>query len=116
MTDQFGGVHTSHTGEGTGRDCGSSDAASGVTSPSTSRRTLSGSDITWPGVDRDRAIAAHWHLTRAVQHCGGLRSSTLVPDYQRTGFRIRTGKAAEEHLRIARGYLGAVGFEKQAGR
>jgi hypothetical protein len=75
---------------------------------------ITAAEITWPGVDRDRAIAAHWHLLRAVQHAGGLRSSTLVPDYQRTGFRIRTGKAAAEHLRIAVGYLGAVGFEHGA--
>lgn len=72
---------------------------------------MTGADIHWPGVDRDRAVAACWHLTRAAQHAGGLRCTPFVEEYARTGFRIRTSNAAREHLRIANGYLGAVGYE-----
>lgn len=64
--------------------------------------------IDWPGVDRDRAVAAAWHLQRAVQRRIFAERSPDRP------WQISRGAAlasAREHLRIAHGYLGAVGYE-----
>jgi len=71
-----------------------------------------GADLTWPGVDRDRALAACWHLERAAWWLQVFRCRRpMVP---RT-VTLRWEKNAREHLRIAVGFLGAVGFEHGAG-
>jgi len=67
--------------------------------------TLTSSDLTWPGVDRDRAVAAAWHLERAAFWLGVLRNPL------ETGPRWRAIRAAGEHLRIGYGFLGSIGFE-----
>ncbi len=69
----------------------------------------SGDQLTWPGVDRVRAYAALQELERAAQLLAELAG------YSWSGlshvWRLKTGL---EHVRLARGYLGAVGFERSA--
>lgn len=62
--------------------------------------------LTWPGVDKDRARGAAWHLARAAQLL------SLVDRHPR--LRLTIARAAGEHLRIAWGTLGAIGFEHSA--
>lgn len=76
---------------------------------------LTAAQIRWPGVDRDRARGAAWHLERSLASlCQVLlleRAATeemLHPREQRWML-----KPAQEHARIARGYLGAIGFEQR---
>ncbi len=80
---------------------------------------MTGADIRWPGVDRDRARGAAWHLERAVQHLRTLRRAEYVIGTELPAGRTPGGRRVLvqglEHSRIARGFLGAIGFE-QGGR
>jgi hypothetical protein len=70
---------------------------------------MTAADIRWPGVDQDRAVAACWHLIRCAQWLTGLATVS--------GHRLGTRGVllfAGEHMRMARGYLGAIGFEQGA--
>lgn len=74
---------------------------------------LDGSALRWPGVDRDRAVAALWHLERAATRLRGIAAREVVVG-RPVGFTVagrRLMRQADEHARIARGFLGAVGFE-----
>lgn len=66
---------------------------------------MTSEEITWPGIDKQRAQAAAWHLARSAellrQHAA--RGGAVL------SWRLR---AAGENLRIAYGFLGAVGFER----
>ena len=73
---------------------------------------MTGADLCWPGVDQQRAVAACWHLTRALQR---RLLSDRLPDRPWQISRQATLQSSSEHLRIARGFLGAVGFERKAG-
>lgn len=58
--------------------------------------------------DRRRGDGACYHLMRAVQ----LRQALARPECRRSAWRRRRYlEAAADHLRIARGQLGAIGFE-----
>ena len=74
---------------------------------------VTGSELTWPGVDRDRAVTACWHLERAVVHLAAFRSLSELeeapPWVAPAAARLAM---AGEHVRLARGYLGAIGFER----
>ena len=69
--------------------------------------TMTADELTWPGVDRERAISAAWHLERAAQ--------LLAFTSRHPATRRQIAPATREHIRTARGYLGAVGFEHAAG-
>lgn len=58
-----------------------------------------------------RGMAAGYHLTRALVATGGVRAQSRAGAPE--GVRL-TVKRAEEHLRLARGFLGACGFESGA--
>ena len=68
---------------------------------------LDGSGITWPGVDRERARAAAFHLERVLLRLRALELDPTGPNREWTLASIAT------HLRVVRGYLGAVGFERR---
>jgi hypothetical protein len=68
---------------------------------------MTADDLAWPGSDQRRAIAAAWHLARVAQLLGAAR------DYPRC--RHLALAVGREHLRNARGYLGAIGFEHRSG-
>lgn len=68
---------------------------------------MNATQLTWPGVDQQRAVAACWHLERATQ------LAIVIRDYPPT--RLHMLPSFREHVRIARGYLGAIGFEHHAG-
>lgn len=74
---------------------------------------MTGADLHWPGIDRDRALAACWHLTRAVVR-GQLAARIPVSGLPWQQSRRVALASAAEHCRIARGYLGAIGFEHGA--
>lgn len=68
--------------------------------------------LTWPGVDRKRAVTACNHLHRAAELLVEHRRLVLAGEAAvRTSWRTR---AAAEHSRQARGFLGAIGFEHGA--
>jgi hypothetical protein len=68
---------------------------------------LNASQLAWPGVDKQRADAAAFHLIRALDCAVCAREYPIV--------RHRALAVAGEHERNARGYLGAIGFEHAAG-
>lgn len=70
--------------------------------------TLTTEQLRWPGIDKDRAVGACWHLHRALQR--HLLAQRLA-DRPWGMSRAAAVQSAREHARIARGYLGAVGFE-----
>lgn len=59
--------------------------------------------------DRLRGIAAAWHYGRALEL--ELRRRGLVDAGTGPTAVVWLGRARDEHARIARGFLGAVGFE-----
>jgi hypothetical protein len=71
---------------------------------------VTGAELSWPGVDRQRAVGACWHLHRAAELLVEL--ARYADESPRLSWRVR---AAGEHARIARGFLGAIGFEHGAG-
>jgi hypothetical protein len=68
---------------------------------------VNAAQLTWPGADRERADAAAWHLIRTLD--------CTICAREHPPARHRALTVAGEHLRNARGYLGAVGFEHHAG-
>jgi hypothetical protein len=66
--------------------------------------------ITWSPANRQRALSACWHLRRACEllvELEQLDGEVLVGPLA-SSWRLRAGS---EHMRQARGFLGAIGFE-----
>lgn len=62
--------------------------------------------------DRLRGIAAAWHYGRALEL--ELRRRELASAGTAETAIVWLGRARDEHARIARGFLGAVGFERDS--
>ena len=60
------------------------------------------------GVDRQRAFAGSYHLVRSAQ----LVRRLAAADVARVPRPAHLERAAREHLRLAKGFLGAIGFER----
>lgn len=69
---------------------------------------IAASQLAWPGVDRDRALEAYWAL-----HDAAVMLRLNAAHRQSTGRSAMASlRFARDKLVAARGYLGAVGYEK----
>ena len=75
---------------------------------------VTAADIHWPGVDRDRAELAVYHLGRTLVHLAAWRSLSELEAPPWVAPAPARLAMAREHLQLAVGYLGAVGFEHGA--